>query len=127
MSRPILAPSFTESGNLSFMPSPTTLASVRAELEAEREHLRRQLAEMGAEGESALSFDENFADSGQVAAEQGETRMIAGSLREQLRDVERALAKLDDGTYGTCEVCGREIAEARLDAMPATRYCIDHA
>ena len=35
--------------------------------------------------------------------------------------------KFDDGTYGKCETCGEEIAEARLEAMPATRYCINHA
>ena len=66
----------------------------------------------------------NFADSGQVAAEQGEIMALATDLRDQLDDVERALAKLDAGTYGQCEVCGEPIADARLEAMPATRFCI---
>jgi RNA polymerase-binding transcription factor DksA len=44
-----------------------------------------------------------------------------------LDDVERALSKLDDGSYGQCEVCGAPISDARLEAMPATRFCIDHA
>jgi RNA polymerase-binding transcription factor DksA len=108
------------------MASPTVLDALRAQLEDERASLQRQLADLGA-GEDALSFDENFADSGQVAAEQGETRLIAASLQEQLRDVNHALAKVSDGTYGQCEVCGQEIAEARLEAMPATRYCINDA
>jgi len=73
------------------------------------------------------AFDENFADSGQVAAEQGEHRALLGRLQETLTDVDRALAKLDDGTYGKCEVCGEEIADARLEALPASRYCINHA
>ena len=60
-----------------------------------------------------------------MAAEQGENQALAASLREQLDDVERALAKLDDGTYGQCEICGEPIAEARLEAMPATRFCIE--
>ena len=38
-----------------------------------------------------------------------------------------AITRLDEGTYGTCEVCGQPIAPARLEAMPATRYCINHA
>ena len=97
----------------------------RAALQDEREHLKAQLAELGADG--GIAYDENFADSGQVAAEQGENRALIGQLEETLTEVERALAKLDEGNYGKCEVCGKEIGEARLEAMPATRYCIDHA
>ena len=104
-----------------------TLDGLKAALEEEREGLRRQLLELGVSGEGSVSFDEGFADSGQVAAEQGETRLLAASLSDQLRGVEDALAKLADGTYGRCEECGAEIGEARLEAMPATRYCIDHA
>ena len=97
-------------------------STTRATLEEERSQLRSQLADMG-----AVSYDENFADSGQVAAEQGESRALVGQLEETLEEVERALAKLDEGGYGTCENCGKEIAEARLEVMPATRYCIDCA
>lgn len=102
----------------------TAAASPRGALEAEHAHLRAQLEEI-ADGETGL--DDNFADSGQVAAEQGESRTIAATLREQLDDVDRALAKLEDGTYGRCEVCGEEISADRLEAMPAARYCIQHA
>jgi len=104
----------------------TILATLRASLDEERTQLRRQLAALGAD-DGGMAFDENFADSGQVAAEQGESRVIAASLRDQLSDVERALHKIDYGTYGKCEVCGDDIAEARLEAMPATRFCIKHA
>ena len=104
-----------------------SLDGLRAELVGERDGLRRQLEELGVSGDGSLSFDEGFADSGQVAAEQGETRMLAATLTEQLRDVERALNKLDEGQYGRCEECGAEIAQPRLEAMPATRYCIQHA
>ena len=97
--------------------------AARAHLEEERDQLRHQLAEMGDGG----SFDENFADSSQVAAEQGEQRVIVSNLRALLIEVEDAIKKLDDGTYGSCEVCGDVIAEQRLEAMPATRYCVKHA
>jgi RNA polymerase-binding transcription factor DksA len=107
--------------------NPTVLESLRAQLEAERASLQRQLDELSSSGDKSLSFDENFADSGQVAAEQGESRLLAASLSDQLQEVGRALRKFDDGTYGKCEVCGEEISEARLEAMPATRYCINHA
>jgi RNA polymerase-binding transcription factor DksA len=108
------------------MPGPTALDDLRAQLEGERASLLQQLGDLGA-GDKGLSFDENFADSGQVAAEQGETRVLVASLTDQLQDVERALAKMDTGDYGTCETCGKEIAEPRLEAMPAARHCIDHA
>ena len=104
-----------------------TLESVaRAQLEEERVSLRRQLAELGAGGDG-LSFDEGFADSSQVAAEQGEVRALTANLRALLDDVERALTKLDNGTYGACEECGQPIAPARLEAMPASRFCVNHA
>src|SRR5688500_5381962 len=96
---------------------------VRAALEQEREQLQAQLAEHRVDG--GPEYDENFADSGQVAAEQGENRALVGQLEETLTEVERALAKLDEGGYGTCEGCGTTIGEPRLEAMPATRYCID--
>ena len=111
---------------LTAVPSDTLLSSLRAALEDERAQLRRQLDELGANG-GGLSFDENFADSGQVAAEQGEAMALAGSLQDQLAEVERALHKMDQGTYGICERCGKEINEARLEAIPAARLCIDCA
>ena len=102
------------------------LQNLRTHLRDERDHLRRQLEELGVGGEG-MDFDENFADSGQVAAEKGEHRVLANSLQDALADIDRALQKLDAGGYGKCEQCGDEITEPRLDAMPATRYCIQCA
>jgi RNA polymerase-binding transcription factor len=45
--------------------------------------------------------------------------------RRLLREVVAALAKIDDGTFGSCERCGELIAEKRLDAVPFARYCIN--
>jgi DnaK suppressor protein len=109
------------------VPNDTLLASLRASLEEERDHLRQQLADLGHGDTGSLDFDENFADSGQVAAEQGETRVLAGQIADTLEKVERALAKMDDGTFGTCESCGSQIAEPRLEAMPTSRFCISCA
>jgi RNA polymerase-binding transcription factor DksA len=97
-------------------------STVRASLEQEKAQLGQAIEDLGDAG-----HDENFADSGQVAAEQGEAQALAASLREQLDAVEAALTKLDEGTYGQCEVCGNAIPDARLEAMPASRFCIDHA
>jgi DnaK suppressor protein len=95
-------------------------------LAGEQGHLVGQLAELDGAGHSP-GFDEGFADSAQVAAEQGESRVLAAQLREQLDDVEAAIARLAEGTYGNCQFCGNPIAADRLEAMPATRWCIEHA
>ena len=93
------------------------LTSVRASLEEERTDLDTRLSELTTDGSSAPDFDENFADSAQVAAEKDENLSLAATLREQLADVTAALGRLDDGSYGRCEECGAEIAAARLDTV----------
>ena len=108
--------------------SSTEFSTQRDELVAERAHLLTQLGHMGrAPGTTELEFDEGFADSGQVTAERGEVDALAGSLQENLTDVEDALSKIEAGTYGTCDDCGKAISVARLEAVPAARYCIDCA
>jgi RNA polymerase-binding transcription factor DksA len=107
------------------VPSAELTQTLRASLEEERDQLKSQLAEL--DDDSDLSYDENFADSAQVAGQQGANRALAGQLSDNLAEAERALAKMDDGTYGQCEACGKDIGEARLEAMPATRFCIKHA
>lgn len=109
------------------MPDPSVETNVRSELTEERARLEGQIAGLEPGSGSGEDFDDNFADSGQVAAEQGENKSLAAQLRAELDEVERALAKLDEGTYGQCETCGKPIAADRLEAMPATRFCFDHA
>jgi RNA polymerase-binding transcription factor DksA len=50
---------------------------------------------------------------------------VVRALRSNLHDVDRALAKMDAGTYGTCERCGSAITEERLEAIPWALLCID--
>lgn len=104
------------------MLTPETLASLRTALEDERDRLQTQVREMASD-----DFDENFADSAQVAAEQGEHRTLTDSLEEQLEQVNAALARMDEGTYGRCEVDDQPIAPARLEAFPTARRCMDHS
>ena|SRR5215468_5274025 len=99
----------------------TTPASLHAQLTAERERIDSELRSLGVD---RGSYDDGFADSGQVTAERGEVDALVGSLRETLVDIDAALSKLEEGLYGRCESCGDEIAPARLEAMPAARLCI---
>jgi DnaK suppressor protein len=95
-------------------------------LQAERAELKAQLKELGFAnlGDTGLSYDSNFADSSQVTAERGEAERLATELRESLEEVDAALVRLEAGSYGLCEACGKPIGEARLEAMPAARFCI---
>ncbi len=105
------------------MAANSALADVRTALEAERNDLVSQLVGLGG-ATAGDHYDANFADSSQVTAERGEAEALAGRLRETLIDVERALGKLGDGTYGLCERCAEPIGEARLEAMPSARRCM---
>lgn len=105
---------------------PSLVARLGEQLADDQQHLVEQLEDLGGSGTSS-GFDEGFADTAQVSAEQSESRVLAAELRDQLDDVEFAIARIAEGTYGTCVTCGEAIAEARLEAMPATRWCIDHA
>lgn len=109
------------------MPNDALASEARSQLEREQADLRRQLAELGHGAEGGLTYDANFADSSQVTAERGEADALAAKLLETLNEVDAALAKIDAGTFGVCEQCGKEIAPARLEAKPAARLCIDCA
>ena len=99
----------------------------RVLLEQERRELSDRISELGFGGEEGLTYDSNFADSSQVTAERGEAEAEVATLRDRLEEVEQALAKLDTGSYGTCEGCGSAIDSARLEALPSARFCISCA
>lgn len=103
------------------------VSSARRELESLRADLLARNEELDVTNNDPLAYDDNFADSGQVAAELGENQAQMAANLEQLADIDVALDKISTGTYGTCDKCGNPISEARLVAMPAARFCIDHA
>jgi DnaK suppressor protein len=109
------------------VPSDAPTIDYRQLLESEKGQLQAELAELGFGDGGGLDYDPNFADSSQVTAERGEAEVLALQLRETLDEVALAIARLEEGTYGRCEACGDPIAPARLEAMPAARFCINHA
>ena len=72
------------------------------------------------------SYDQHQADMGTETFEREKDLSILEQVEAELADVEHALRRLDDGTYGTCEVCGKAIPDERLEAMPAARLCLEH-
>jgi RNA polymerase-binding transcription factor DksA len=105
---------------------PENLDQTRSMLEAEQAALLRRIDELTVGGEIDLEFDQDFADRAQVTGEQGENYTLAETLQTELNRVERALERLNEGTYGTCEVCGNDIGSERLEALPETSRCIEH-
>ncbi len=101
----------------------------RAALKEEREKLVRQLEEMGAtesgDLRSDLEFSDGFADAGAATAERTEVLGLIETLKGQLGSVDKALIKLDNGTYGSCDSCGQPIPTARLEARPTSVLCVD--
>jgi DnaK suppressor protein len=71
------------------------------------------------------SSDQHQADVGTETFNRERDLSILERVQAELADVEHALRRLDDGTYGTCEACGKRIDDARLEAMPAARFCLD--
>jgi DnaK suppressor protein len=67
----------------------------------------------------------HVADAGSEMFERSRDLSIVHDLDAQLADIEHAKARLDNGSYGTCEACGGPIGAARLAARPATRFCIE--
>ena len=70
------------------------------------------------------SLDQHPADVGSEVFEREKDISILEQVEAELADVEHALQRLEDGTYGVCEACGEPIGEARLDALPAARFCV---
>lgn len=108
--------------------------TARRRLDEERERLTRLREELAARvaddessGGSELSHaDQHPADSGTETQAFEQDLSMLEQVDGELADVDEAYARLEAGTYGSCEVCGRPIAEERLEALPAARRCTEH-
>ena len=105
-----------------------TTVKLREVLEEQRENLRKEIQEQGADPDTeevAIDVESGFADSAHSTAERARMISVIRALRSNLRDVERALTKMQLRTYGTCERCGNPIPPERLEALPWALLCID--
>ncbi len=98
----------------------------RKKLDAKKEELERHIA---AEEEAGREADgENSQDIADKAANSYTKEFLfsqSDGERVQLNLVEDALARLENGDFGTCEACGEPVQQKRLDAVPWTRHCIE--
>ena len=111
---------------------------LRIKLEEERERLEQELHQMARrdphkKNEWELKAPESNAQSADQlevadALEALDTQVgVEYQLEERFKEVSSALDKMNAGTYGKCESCGKEIDPARLDANPAAKNCIEHS
>jgi len=106
---------------------PLDLVAVRVELLGKRDELVQQLGVLTAvprDPMAAVSFGKRIGEGTSEAVERLNTTGTAKQLDAMLADVERALAKTDEGTYGICDRCGASIPDERLEARPWSVLCV---
>jgi RNA polymerase-binding transcription factor DksA len=103
------------------------LEQERARLEGVRDGIRRDQGE-GPDADAAgelSSVDQHPGDLGTETFELEKNVSLLEQVESELLEIEAALERLERGTYGTCQACGRPIPAERLEALPATRFCVD--
>jgi RNA polymerase-binding protein DksA len=111
------------------------LDELRQRLEAERAELQVQLttieetsfATSQSDISGEVSFDEENADAGTFTFERERDLSIENNVRDLMGKIDRALSRMEAGTYGICSRCGKPIEKARLKALPYADLCIKDA
>jgi DnaK suppressor protein len=101
--------------------------AIRSELESRRADLLEELTAITTvtrDPTATIGFGKRVGEGTSEAIGRIERVGQADALTAKLADVERALAKIDDGTYGLCDRCGALIPEARLEARPWAVLCV---
>jgi RNA polymerase-binding protein DksA len=113
--------------------SPKTLEKLRRLLEEERETYLRQAHDLAAEAEALATdrepgdtqFDEESGEGDTLNVERERDLALSASATQAVEEIDRAIHRMDAGSYGICERCGRKIAVARLEALPFAALCIE--
>ncbi|WP_242902601.1 TraR/DksA family transcriptional regulator [Actinomadura terrae] len=103
------------------------LAEVRAGLEDQIAALRAEIAASAsqiAEGDTSEGAGDDQADAGAKTYEREHELSLSYNSQDLLTQIERAVQRMDAGTYGTCESCARPIGKARLQVFPRATLCV---
>ena len=111
------------------------IADLRTRLESERGELAAQLTTIEDQAFAAtqsdmsgdVGVDDESADAGTATFEREKELSIEQNVRDLIQKIDRALKRIDDGTYGVCERCGKPIEKARIKALPYVDLCIKDA
>jgi RNA polymerase-binding protein DksA len=109
------------------------LAAIRKGLEDKRNELQQRQTELEADSfdgtqseiTGEVGLDEDFADAGTATFERERDLSIRNNITDLVDQMTRAIVRIDEGSYGTCERCGRPIDAARLKELPHALLCLD--
>ena len=102
------------------------LLNRQEEIQGELDRLAAELESLGTEQDLEHGgLGNHMAEDGSSVQEQERILAISAGLRDIADQIEAALARLDEGTYGICERCGKPINPERLEAFPYVAYCIE--
>ena len=109
--------------------SEAELTDLRVELEKEAAELHAELGETQAQivgqlADSAAEAGDDEADTSSKLFEREQQLALSDNTRDLLEQIEHALARIESGTYGVCESCGKPIGKARLQAFPRATLCV---
>jgi DnaK suppressor protein len=71
-----------------------------------------------------MGFDEEYADAGTATFERERDLSLVNNLRDLMERIDKALVKIEEGTYGLCDRCGKPIEKVRLKALPYANLCL---
>jgi RNA polymerase-binding transcription factor DksA len=109
---------------------PNGPSRARSLLTAERERTEARLAALQKDFDAIVSSaggaadDEHDPEGSSTAFDRQHVAALIAAARDHLTEIARAAARIEDGSYGTCQRCGRQISAERLTARPATATCI---
>lgn len=98
-----------------------------AELEQRARFAERTQAQIAGDQNEEGALGQHPGDYGSEVASTMDTELLVDTVADQRRAVQDALTRLDEGRYGRCAVCGREIDDERLEARPEVLTCREHA
>ncbi|QDO88327.1 TraR/DksA family transcriptional regulator [Ornithinimicrobium ciconiae] len=109
--------------------TPAEIAEVQAELEQDRDRLQAEVDEAEADlaelmRDSGEGSGDDQADAGAATWEREHELSLTNNAKELLEQIEHALERIGEGTYGTCESCGNPIGKMRLQAFPRATLCL---
>ncbi len=101
-------------------------STLTQDLRRHRDELARELERLTAPPEpgATIGFGKRIGEGTTEAIERLSTTATARSIAASLADTDRALEKIDEATYGRCDVCGEQIPTERMEARPTTAHCV---
>jgi len=134
--RPFVRPNFAAPPKRKTRPAKldaAQLKKIKANLTTKRTELEQRMAELEEDSFDStqsditgeVGLDEDFADAGTATFERERDLSIRNNIRDLIDQMTRAIDRIDQGTYGTCERCGQPIDAARLRELPHASLCLD--